>query len=92
MDVGLDKARRHQPPAEIDGFAFGRQPGRDRGDASAGDADVGQRVLGAYRARVPQNEIHDECAPRRPARPLAVTTVYPDEVCVAVKGTATPPS
>jgi len=30
----------------------------DRGDPAAGDADVGQFVLGAYSARVPENEIH----------------------------------
>ncbi len=42
MDVGLDKAGRHQPPAEIDGLCLGRQTGLDRGDAARGDADVGQ--------------------------------------------------
>src|SRR5271166_4459405 len=62
MDVGFDEARRDQAAAEIDGFALGRKPRLHRHNAPAGDADVGQFVLGAYRARVPQNEIH--CLPR----------------------------
>ena len=62
MDMGFDEARRDQTAAEIDGFALGREARLDRGDPPAGDADVGQFVLGAYRARVPQNEIH--CLPR----------------------------
>ena len=62
MDMGFDEARRHQTTAEIDDFALGREPRLDRGDPAAGDADVGQFVLGAYRTRVPQNEIH--CPPR----------------------------
>ena len=50
MNVGLDKAGRHQTAAEIDGFALGGETRLDRGDLAAGDADVGQfaarRLLG----------------------------------------------
>ena len=62
MDMGFDEARRDQPAAEIDGFALGSKARLNGGNPAAGDADVGQFVLGAYRARVPQNEIH--CLPR----------------------------
>ena len=49
MDVGLDEARRNETAAEIDRLALGRKPRLDSGDPAAGDADVGQLVLGADR-------------------------------------------
>ena len=58
MDVGLDEARRNQAAAEIDGLALGREAGLDRGDPSAGDADIGQFVLGAEARAFLQNEVH----------------------------------
>ena len=52
MDMGFDKAGRHEPAAEIDGLAFGREPRRDRGDLAAGDADVSELLLGTDASRV----------------------------------------
>ena len=62
MDVGFDKAGRHETAAEIDYLALGGEPRLDRGDLAAGDADIGQLVLGAHSARVSQNEIHHPLA------------------------------
>ena len=58
MDVGLDEARRNQPTAEIDDLTLSGEAGRDRGDPSTGDADVGQLVLGAEAPRVLENDVH----------------------------------
>ena len=58
VNVRLDKTRRDQAAADIDGFALGREPALDGGDPSASDADVGQLMLGADYARVSENEIH----------------------------------
>ena len=74
MDVGLDKAGRDQPAAEIDGFALGREPRLDRGDLAAGDADVGQFLLGADSARVSRDEIHVPS----PVIPGLADTEHPD--------------
>ena len=70
MNVGLDETRRHQPAAEIDGFAVGRKARFDGGDPPIGDADVGQFMLGADAARVSKNEIH---SPSRYGFTLAIT-------------------
>jgi hypothetical protein len=56
--MGLDEARRDQAAAEIDAFALSREAARNRSDPSIGDTDVGQFVLGADSARVPENKIH----------------------------------
>jgi hypothetical protein len=44
MDVGLDQARRHQAPAELERLARGPRDGIDGDDALAGDRDVGQAL------------------------------------------------
>ena len=58
MDVGLDETGRHQATAQIDGLAFSGEARFDGGDVPAGDADIGQFVLGADAPRVPENEVH----------------------------------
>jgi hypothetical protein len=60
--VGFNKAGRHETAAEIDYLTLGGEPRLDRGDLAAGDADIGQRLLGAYSAPVSQNEIHHPLA------------------------------
>ena len=62
MDVSFDKAGRDETAAEIDRLALGGEPRLDSGDLAAGDADIGQLLLGAYPARVSQNEIHHPLA------------------------------
>ena len=72
MDVGFDKAGRGETAAEIDDLALGCKPRLDRRNPAAGDADVGQLLLGAYSARVPQNEIHRPLA----CYPFITTTAH----------------
>ncbi len=58
MDVGLDERRRGQAPGGVEllGGPGGDARG-DRGDAAAGDADVGE-VVAVAKPRVPDDQVH----------------------------------
>jgi hypothetical protein len=58
MDVGLDEAGGEQTAAEIDGFAFSRQCGREGNDLALVDADIDKAVFRADESCISQNKIH----------------------------------
>src|SRR5262249_12779962 len=60
MDVRLDEAGRHHPPAESKLASFGCKWRLDGGDAGLVDAEVDRRATGPTdNARAAQDQIHD---------------------------------
>ena len=58
MNMGLDKSRREQPSAEIEGLAFGREARLNGFYAPAFNADVDVAAVGADQNRVAEDEVH----------------------------------
>ena len=57
--MGLDEARRDEPPAKVERLAFGRELRLDDGNAPLVDADVGRDALVADHPGIAQDEVHD---------------------------------
>jgi hypothetical protein len=58
MNMRFDEARRHQAPAQVNGFALSGKTGCNGGNPAVRNADVRQPMFGAVDTRVLQNEVH----------------------------------
>ena len=72
VDVGLDEARPHEAPRDVQDLGVRREAGLDGRDPAAVDPDVHRNaVFPAGDSRVLEDEVHgtsQACAGRRPAR------------------------